>query len=84
MSSTTLLDELLDPLSQCLDDVSAQRLIDFRIAPAVQRRMEELAERANEGLLSSEERSQYEAMIHAADLISILKLKARRQLPSTS
>jgi hypothetical protein len=83
MGSANLLDELLDPLSRCLDDVSAQRLIDFRIAAAVQSRMDELAERANEGLLSTEERSQYEAMINAADLISILKYKARRQLPSS-
>jgi len=43
-----------------------------------------LAERANEGLLSDDERAEYEAFINAADFISILKLKARRNLESDS
>ena len=39
-----------------------------------------LGERANEGTLSADERAEYEALINAADFISILKLKARRYL----
>ena len=39
-----------------------------------------MAERANEGLLTDEERAEYEAFINTADFISILKLKARRHL----
>ena len=76
------LDGLLDPLSQCLDLESARRLAEFRIDPRVQARVDVLAERANEGLLSAEERSEYEAFINAADFINILKLKARRHLAS--
>jgi hypothetical protein len=48
----------------------------------VQARVDFLAERANEGALSDEERTEYEAFINAADFISILKLKARRHLES--
>ena len=48
----------------------------------VQERIETLAERANEGTLSHGERSEYEALINAADFISILKLKARLYLDS--
>jgi len=43
--------ELLNPLSQCLDVESARRIAEFRISPAVQARVDELAERANEGVL---------------------------------
>jgi len=43
-------------------------------------RIDALAERANNGDLSEEERAEYEAFINTTDLISILKLKARRQL----
>jgi hypothetical protein len=82
MSATGCLDGLLEPLSQCLDAHSARRVVDLRIAPPVQERIDALAEQANEGTLSESERSEYEVLINAADFISILKLKARRQLDS--
>jgi hypothetical protein len=79
----TALDGLLDPLSRCLDAESSRRVIELRIDPAVQSRIDALAERANNGVLSEEERVEYEAFINAADLISILKLKAQRHLDSS-
>jgi hypothetical protein len=83
MSAATGLDGLLEPLSRCLDTESARRIAEFQVAPPVQERIEALAERANEGSLNDVERSEYEALINAADFISILKLKARRYLDST-
>jgi len=44
--------------------------------------MDILAESANEGTLSDNERSEYEALVNAADFISILKLKAQLYLAS--
>ena len=82
MSDTALLDELLDPFTRCLDAMSAQRVAEFRISPAVQERVDELAELANDGSLSEDERTDYEALINAADIIAILKLKAQRRLTS--
>jgi hypothetical protein len=81
-SAVGVLDGLLDPLSRCLDAESARRVVEFRVAPQVQERIDLLAERANEGLLSEDERAEYEALINAADFISILKLKAQRSLKS--
>ena len=83
MSAAVGLDGLLDPLSRCLDTESARRVADFQVAPPVQERIDELAERANEGTITMAERSEYEALINAADIISILKLKARLYLEST-
>jgi hypothetical protein len=82
MSATVGLDSLIDPLTECLDTESARRLLEFRISPRVQERMEELGNRANEGVLTDDERSEYEALINATDFISLLKLKARRQFES--
>ena len=82
MSAASGLDGLLDPLSRCLDAESAQRVVDLQVERPVQERIDELAERANEGTLSDSERSEYEALINAADFISILKLKARLSLES--
>jgi hypothetical protein len=76
----TALDGLLEPLSRCLDAESAKRVVEFRIDPEVQARLGVLAEKANDGTLSVDEQTEYEAFINAADFISILKLKARRQL----
>jgi hypothetical protein len=84
MSATALLDELLDPFTQCLDAESAQRVIEFSIGPSVQQRVAALAERANEGALTADEQRDYEALINGADFIAIVKLKAQRRLNSNS
>ena len=84
MSAATALDHLLDPLSRCLDEASARRVVELRVAPAVQERVDFLAERANEGLLTEEERDEYEALISADEFITILKLKARAHLHSAA
>lgn len=61
---------------------SARRVVELQVAPPVQERIDALAEQANEGTLSEDERLEYEALINATDFISILKLKARRHLDS--
>ncbi len=80
MSVAASLDQFLDPLSNCLDAESARRVIALSVPPAVQERVDTLAERANEGLLSDDERAEYEALINAEDFVAILKLKAQSRL----
>ena len=82
MSAATALDGLLDPLGRCLDTESARRVVELRVAPPVQQRIDTLAERANDGVLTSDESAEYEALIDAADFISVLKVKARQHLRS--
>jgi len=69
---------MLDPLCRCLDAESAKRVLELGVDPVVQARVEALAERANEGLLTPEERAEYEAYINADDLIATLKMKVER------
>ena len=78
----TVMDGLLDPLSQCLDVESARRIVAFRVSPAVQARVDVLAERANEGILTQEERAEYEAFVNTSSFIAVLKLKVQQQLKS--
>jgi len=62
-------------------DASASSVHDgLLVSQDVLRRVEWLAELANEGLLDEEERAEYEALVNAADFIAILKLKAIRNL----
>jgi len=80
MNVATGLDALLEPLSQCLDAESARRLLALRIDPSLQQRVDTLATKANNGSLTIDERAEYVALVNGADFISILKLKAKRQL----
>ena len=79
----SVLDLMLDSVSRCLDLESARKLLDVRIAPAVQERVDVLAGKANEGLLTDLERAEYEAYINADDFIAILTLEARRSLAAS-
>jgi hypothetical protein len=79
-TATTALDRVLDPIRDCLDADVARRLVDLRIDPALQARIEELADRCNEGQLSDEERAEYEGYVEGAEILSLIKLKARRYL----
>jgi len=56
----------------------------MRLDPSVDDRLSLLASHANEGVLSDEERDEYEALINAADFVSVLQLKARQNLSSNS
>jgi len=80
IQETSVLDRMLDPLIRCLDAESVKRVSELSVDPAVQARVDALAERANEGLLTPEERAEYLAYINADEFIEILKLKAKRYL----
>ena len=67
-------------MGRCLDAESARRIVELRVSPPVQQRIDTLAERAIEGVLASDEAEEYEAVVNAVDFISILKLKARQHL----
>lgn len=66
-----------------MSDASESNVAESQIAARARKRIDALAERANEGRLTGEERAEYEAAINAADTISILKLKAQRRPSAT-
>jgi len=77
---TTALDRILDHLGDCLNAQVAQRIVKVRIDPDIQVRIEELAERCNEGLLTAAERAEYDGYVEGTEILSLIKLKARRYL----
>lgn len=77
---TAVLDEILDPVSRCLTPDVARLLVELRASPATQLRIDELADKCNEGLLTPDERSLYESYVQAIDFVSVLQSKARRLL----
>ena len=73
-------DRILDPLAECLTPEVATRILEIRLDPNIQARVDELAAKANEGELTAEERAEYEIVIEKADLLGIFKSLARQVL----
>jgi hypothetical protein len=74
------LDRLLEPFAGCLTPEVAARVADMRASDEIQDRVDYLAERANEGLLTAGEKDEYEGYLHAIDVIAVLQAKARSVL----
>ena len=74
---TAGLAKILDPVAQCFTPEVAKRVAELRADPAVQARIEELAEKSNEGTKTPEEMAEYEAYIQAMDVVAVLQKQAR-------
>ena len=79
-TTATALNDMLEPLSHSLSVEAARSIAAIQIKPATQARIEELADRSNDGLLTPEERAEYESYVEGAEILSLIKLKARRIL----
>ncbi len=78
--STTLLEKLVEPVAKCLTEDSARTLLNLRADPEAQARIDDLAEKSNLGLLSEEERSEYDRYLAVYHLVTVLQAEARRFL----
>jgi hypothetical protein len=78
--SSSLLDGLLEGLSRCIRGEGEQELLDLRADPALQARIDELANRCDEGILTIQERDEYETYVRFGNFIAILQAKARMHL----
>lgn len=82
--NSSLLDQLIDPLSDCLTPEVARRIADLRAGPKLQSRIDDLADKANAGTLTLRERSDYEQYVRFWQFITLLQLKARDRLDDLS
>ena len=72
-----VLDEILEPLTDAFSRDVAEALVRLTASPTAQQRISNLAEKCNDGTLTSPERAEYESYVNAIDLISVLQAKAR-------
>jgi hypothetical protein len=75
-------DRATDPVFRILDQDQARKIVDFCGDEALQRRIEEHAEMANEGKWTSEEAAEYRGYAQANQFIAVLQAKAHQLLPS--
>jgi hypothetical protein len=78
--TASTLDRLVEPLVRTLTPDVARSLIQLRADPDLQARMDELAEKCNEGRLTSDEREEYDTSIRFANYLAIIQAKARKLL----
>jgi len=76
----SVLSQLLDPVGRCLTPEVAQHLVALQVDPAVQARLEELADKCTEGQLSTDEHTEYETYVQALEFIAVLQAQARSLL----
>jgi hypothetical protein len=79
-TTSPVLDQLVEPLSQCLTPESAKRLLKLKASRRLAARAAHLAEKSSAGALTAIERSEYENYVSFSTFIALLKSKVRRQL----
>lgn len=82
--STNAFNALISPVADCLDTPSLEALVNLRASPEAAARLDALAERANEGTLSADERSEYESCVMFTSFLGILQSQARQKLSNAA
>ena len=77
-------DSLLESAARCLNAESVRALGALELDRPALSRLESLAEKANEGLLTPDEAQEYDRFIELGDIVATLRLKAERQLGSVN
>jgi hypothetical protein len=76
----SVLDQLMARLSDCLTPEAARRLLALDADPNLQARVDYLAGRHSEGVLTAEEQAEYGGYVYFDTFVAILKSKARQLL----
>ena len=83
-TTSAVLDDLWDPVRECLTPEVARRISGLRASPSVQQKLDELAEKSTGGVLTAEERTEYESYVRSINFIGILQAKARAVIMDSS
>jgi hypothetical protein len=79
-----LVTELAERLGSSLNEASARAILAVQLETPSPERRQQLAAKANEGLLSTEEFAEYETYAQLRGLLAILQSKSRLLLKSSS
>jgi hypothetical protein len=84
LGTMKLSEYVLNKAANCFDRGTVEALAHLRLDPEALARVEDLAGKANEGLLSTEERAEYRAYIETSELLALMQLRARQRLGLSS
>jgi len=80
--NTNAFDRATEPVLGILSTDQVHKIVDYHADESLQARLEELAQKANEGELTEDERSEYEGYAQANKFVAVLQAQARRRLAS--
>ena len=83
VQSQKLVAELAERLGSTLNEASARSILALQLNGPTPERRQELAGKANEGLLTAEEFAEYETYAQLRGLLALLQSKARLFLKPT-
>jgi hypothetical protein len=79
-SSPALVEALAESMAACLDAPSLQAIAHLQLDATTQARLDDLADKANEGQITAEERAEYQAFIGISEFLGLAQLRARARL----
>jgi hypothetical protein len=77
-SSSSAFARLFDPVTACFTPEVAEKVASVRADKVTQARIDELAEKCNEGEISPQELAEYEAYALGAEMLAVMQAQARR------
>jgi hypothetical protein len=80
MMKTSVVEQLVSPLGDCLTPEVARRLLALKPDPQLQACVDDMATRHTEGQLTPDEQAEYGRYVSFATFIAILKSQARQLL----
>lgn len=78
------MESMLASVTENMEASALKALVEMRASAEAAERMRWLAERANEGLLTEEERHEYDSAISFGNFLGLLQSKARLKLKSAA
>ncbi len=78
LNTSAAFDRAVEPVLSILSKEQAVQIADFHGDETLQTRIEELAHKANEGDLTSEEQAEYQGYAQANRFLAVLQAKTRR------
>lgn len=82
-TQTTILSRALSAIAEPIGEELAHYLLSIRLDPADEQRANELASKAREGLLTTEENAEIDEYRRVGRVMEILRLRARKSLGHT-
>jgi hypothetical protein len=83
-TATNFLSTYIEPLAEELTPKQAEKILSIKPTDTLTARVHELADKANTGTLTEQERAEYEYYIDVDDVIGLLKAKARSLLAGSA
>ncbi len=83
-SESASFEQGIRPLMEILIPGRAEAILGFQPDPQLQARIDDLAEKSTEGLLTEAERDEYAGFIRANKFVAILKRQARHLVNDSS